>query len=111
MALDLVDRARVDHRPNLRRRLALRSDPESVHAFCELFNEEHRARRMHEDAVGQTQVCPPLRNFAAIKPSTAASISASSKTMKGALPPSSSDIFLIVSAPRALGACRPVSSR
>ncbi len=43
-----------------------------------------------------TQVCPALRYFDAIAPSTAASISASSKTMNGALPPSSSEIRLIV---------------
>ena len=36
------------------------------------------------------QLCPPLRNFASIAPVTAASRSASPKTMKGALPPSSS---------------------
>src|SRR6185437_1125432 len=43
----------------------------------------------------QTQVCPVFRNFDAIAPSTAASKSASSKTIKGAFPPSSSDNFLI----------------
>ena len=46
----------------------------------------------------QTQVCPALRYFDAITPATAASRSASSKTMNGALPPSSSDIFLTVPA-------------
>src|SRR5450830_913245 len=44
----------------------------------------------------QTQVWPPLRNLATISPSTAASRSASSNTMKGALPPSSSESFLSV---------------
>ena len=39
-----------------------------------------------------------LRYFETIAPSTAASMSASSKTMNGALPPSSNDSFLIVSA-------------
>src|SRR4029434_8887263 len=43
-----------------------------------------------------TQVWPVLRYFDAIAPSTAASISASSNTMKGALPPSSSDTFFTV---------------
>src|SRR5262245_66431653 len=43
-----------------------------------------------------THVWPVLRYFDAIAPSTAASISASSKTMKGALPPSSSDTFFTV---------------
>ena len=46
--------------------------------------------------MAQTQVWPVLRNFEAIAPSTAASRSASSKTMKGALPPSSSDTRLTV---------------
>src|SRR5471032_939562 len=48
--------------------------------------------------LAQTQVWPALRYFDAMAPSTAASRSASSKTMKGALPPSSSDSFLIVGA-------------
>src|SRR5471030_412785 len=48
--------------------------------------------------LAQTQVWPALRYFDAIAPSTAASRSASSNTMKGALPPSSSDSFLIVGA-------------
>ena len=46
----------------------------------------------------QTQVWPALRYLEAIAPSTASSISASSKMINGAFPPSSSDIFLIVSA-------------
>src|SRR5207237_2250954 len=44
----------------------------------------------------QTHVCPVLRYFDMIAPSTAASRSASSKTMNGALPPSSSDSFFTV---------------
>src|SRR6267378_5999500 len=48
--------------------------------------------------LAHTQVCPALRYFEAIAPLTAASISASSKTMNGALPPSSSDSFLTVPA-------------
>ena len=48
----------------------------------------------------------------AIAPSTAASRSASSNTMNGALPPSSSETFLIVPAHlRHQHACRPRSSR
>src|SRR5271166_3735113 len=46
----------------------------------------------------QTQVWPILRNFEAIAPSTAASTSASSNTMNGALPPSSSPTFFTVPA-------------
>ena len=40
------------------------------------------------------QVWPELRNLQVIAPATASSRSASSKTMNGALPPSSSEIFL-----------------
>mmetsp|Transcript_1269 Transcript_1269/g.3773 ORF Transcript_1269/g.3773 Transcript_1269/m.3773 type:complete len:299 (-) Transcript_1269:2263-3159(-) len=42
---------------------------------------------------GLTHVCPAFRNFAIIAPETALSISASSKTIKGAFPPSSRDSF------------------
>ncbi|MBB3996715.1 hypothetical protein GGR04_000536 [Aureimonas pseudogalii] len=48
--------------------------------------------------MAQTQVWPPLRNFETMAPSTARSRSASSKTMKAALPPSSRLSRLIVSA-------------
>src|SRR6202043_1294831 len=43
--------------------------------------------------LAQTQVWPMLRYFETIAPSTAASISASSNTTNGALPPSSSPSF------------------
>src|SRR5690606_21996582 len=46
----------------------------------------------------QTQVWPALRYLEAMAPATAASISASSKTIKGALPPSSMEVFLTVPA-------------
>src|ERR1700724_4845886 len=48
--------------------------------------------------LAHTQVWPAFRYFEAIAPLTAASISASSKTINGALPPSSSDSFLTVPA-------------
>src|SRR5688572_30536512 len=48
--------------------------------------------------LAHTHVWPALRYFDAIAPFTAASRSASSNTMNGALPPSSSDTFLIVPA-------------
>src|ERR1700676_493143 len=48
--------------------------------------------------LGQTQVWPALRYFEAIAPLTAISMSASSNTMNGALPPSSSETFLTVPA-------------
>ena len=48
--------------------------------------------------LAQTQVWPVLRNLEMIAPSTAASRSASSKTRKGALPPSSMETFFTVAA-------------
>src|SRR5512139_480425 len=48
--------------------------------------------------LAQTQVWPALRYLLIIAPSTALSRSASSNTMNGALPPSSSDSFLMVGA-------------
>ena len=44
------------------------------------------------------QTCPWLNQMASTSPSTALSRSASSKTMKGLLPPSSSESFLPVPA-------------
>jgi hypothetical protein len=58
--------------------------------------------------LAQTQVWPVLRYLAIIAPSTAASTSASSKTMNGALPPNSSESFLIVGAHCAISR-RPTS--
>src|SRR3954465_7199031 len=58
--------------------------------------------------LAQTQVCPVLRNLLPIAPTTAASRSASSKTMNGALPPSSMLIFLTVGADCAIN-CAPIS--
>ena len=46
----------------------------------------------------QTQVCPAFRNLQSIAPSTAASRSASSKTMNGALPPNSNESFFTLAA-------------
>src|SRR4028118_638747 len=51
--------------------------------------------------LAQTQVWPLLRNLDTIAPCTAASRSASSKTMKGALPPNSMEHFITW-----LAACR-----
>src|SRR5258705_3738934 len=48
--------------------------------------------------LAQTHVWPALRYFEMIAPSAAASRSASSNTMNGALPPNSSESFLIVGA-------------
>src|SRR5580704_608481 len=48
--------------------------------------------------LAHTQVCPALRYLEAIAPLTAISMSASSKTMNGALPPNSIEVFLTVPA-------------
>ena len=48
--------------------------------------------------LAQMHVCPALRNFATSAPATAASMSASSNTMRGAFPPSSSDMRFTLSA-------------
>ncbi len=48
--------------------------------------------------MAHTQVWPALRYFEAMAPLTAISISASSNTINGALPPSSSETFLTVAA-------------
>src|SRR5262245_4977586 len=58
--------------------------------------------------LAQTQVWPVLRNLDAMAPSAAASRSASSNTMNGALPPSSSETFLTVLAHCAIS-CLPTS--
>ena len=58
--------------------------------------------------LADVQASPTLRIFASIAPSTAASRSASSKTMNGALPPSSIDIFRTCSAPDFMSS-RPTS--
>src|SRR6202163_3040120 len=58
--------------------------------------------------LSQTQVWPVLRYLDAIAPSTAESRSASSNTMNGALPPSSSETFFTVLAHCAIS-CLPTS--
>ena len=57
------------------------------------------------------QASPPLRILARIAPSTAASTSASSNTMNGALPPSSIDSRSSLSAPAWPAPCPPRSIR
>src|SRR5215472_17266090 len=52
--------------------------------------------------LAHTQVWPAFRYFEAMAPLTAISISASSKTMNGALPPSSIEVFLTVAAHRSI---------
>ena len=58
--------------------------------------------------LAHTQVWPALRYLEAMAPATALSRSASSKTMNGALPPSSSPSFLMVGAHCAIR-MRPIS--
>ena len=54
----------------------------------------------------QTQVCPALRYLETMAPCTAASISASSNTINGALPPSSIEVRFTVAAHSAIN-CLP----
>ena len=85
-------------------------------SFLEWFAEE--GKRVYGDTIpatactsrrlAQTQVCPVLRYLLAMAPATAASRSASSKTMNGALPPSSSDTFFTVEAHCSMS-CLPIS--
>ncbi|MNP66462.1 hypothetical protein D3C76_1621770 [compost metagenome] len=56
----------------------------------------------------QTQVWPALRYLDATAPATAASRSASSNTINGALPPSSILVFLMVGA-HCASSCAPTS--
>src|SRR4028118_1763238 len=58
--------------------------------------------------LAHTQVCPVLRYLDAMAPCTAASRSASSNTMKGALPPNSIEVFLMVGA-HCASSTRPAS--
>src|SRR5262249_35625042 len=52
--------------------------------------------------LAHTQVWPAFRYFDAIAPLTAISMSASSKTINGALPPNSIEVFLTVAAHRCI---------
>ena len=52
--------------------------------------------------LAQTQVWPELRNLEAMRPFTAAGMSASAKTIKGALPPSSIEVRFMVAAQSAV---------
>ena len=99
MAPDLVHGLGIDHRPDSARPRRCRADLQRRDRAPTL-GEAVVDPRLHEHRFGLTHVWPPLRNFAAISPSTAASTLASSKTMNGALPPSSSDSFFSVSALR-----------
>ena len=72
------------------------ADLGGLHLGGELGHELVVHAFLHIKAVAHTQVWPALRYLLAKAPSTALSTSASSNTMNGALPPSSSDIFLTV---------------
>ena len=94
MRLDLLERGLVDERADLD---AVRE------AVGDLEPLDRRGEPLEEGVVdpawtsirfAEMQVCPEFRNLQTIAASTAISRSASSKTMKGALPPSSNEIFL-----------------
>lgn len=74
-------------------------DEESICSTLERFSGVRSGSNENEAAaLVETQVWPEHRNLHAIAPATAASRLASSKTMKGALPPSSKESFLSVEA-------------
>jgi hypothetical protein len=92
--LDLLDRLHVDQRPDHGTRLEPVGDLHGTSGLGQPLSEGvSSCTRMR---LAQTQVSPALRYFEALVPLTAVSISASSKTMNGALLPRSSDVFSIV---------------
>ena len=94
--LGLLDRLYVDEWPDHRARL----EPVGhLHRTCGLRKTLRKGvvdAVLHQNAVGAHTGMHALRYLEAIEPLTAISIPASSKTMNGALPPSSSKSFLTV---------------
>ena len=106
MRLDLLDRLHVDQWPDHRTRLEPVGDLYRPSGVGEPLGEGVVDAVLHQDAVGadaglagiavfRGDRTPCLRRGKLL---TAISISASSKTMNGALPPNSSDNFLTVPA-------------
>lgn len=83
----------VDQRPGGDVRLQTIAEVQFAHCLLEFFGKTVATPSCTYRRLAQTQVWPALRNFDASAPSTALSRSASSKTINGALPPSSSDTF------------------
>ena len=97
--LHFLDGRIVDER-SMRRRPSSR--PGAGFSFSTALDQPGRERVVDAACTSkrfaQTHVCPVLRYLDAIAPSAAASRSASSNTMNGALPPSSSESFFTVAA-------------
>lgn len=83
----------VDQRAGRDALLQAVADAQFFHRLLQLLGETVIHPVWTYRRLAQTQVCPALRNFEASAPSTALSRSASSKTINGALPPSSRRLF------------------
>ena len=94
MPLDLLEPLLVDERPDLGAVVDSRGDPEGSRGGCEPLGEHVVDGSWTSIRLAEMQVWPEFRNLQKRAPATASSRSASSKTMNGALPPSSSDTFL-----------------
>ena len=98
VCLDLLQSGCIDQRSLHDVRLAAGADLQHRHARCELLRKGLINAGLHQKAVGADAGLAGVAVLGYERPSTAASTSASSKTMKGALPPSSRASFLIVGA-------------
>jgi hypothetical protein len=94
VALDLLDARQVDERPHVDVVGEAVGHHQPCHALGEAGQEVVVDPLLHEDPVGRDAGLPELRYLQVSAPAMAASRSASSKTMNGALPPSSSETFL-----------------
>ena len=90
VAVDLLDGG-VDHRADLDAGGGARADLHRPHPRRQPLGEGVVHAPLHQDAVGADAGLAAVAELRGDRPSTAASRSASSATMKGALPPSSSE--------------------
>ena len=89
--------ALVDQRAEIRPRLESGTDSHRLHRFRKPSGEGVRYAVLNVwNRLAAVQASPPLRILAIMAPATASSRSASSKTMKGALPPNSIEQLTIV---------------
>jgi hypothetical protein len=107
MCLDLLDRLHVDQRPDDRAWLEPVCDLHRTGGLGETLGEGVVDAVLHQDAVGADAGLPGISIFRGDRTPclrrgkllTAISMSASSKKMNGALPPSSSESFLTAPSP------------
>jgi hypothetical protein len=98
VGFDLLDRLHVDQGPDHRARLEPVGDLHRARGFGEALGEGVVDAVLRQDAVGADTGLPGIAIFRGDRALTTISMSASSKTMNGALPPNSSDSFLTVPA-------------